>query len=57
VKTTFMNMMELVRGFFAFGFRPHPDISLDSPGLTKLPFGVAVAAATILCFVLTRLSV
>jgi prepilin peptidase CpaA len=57
VKTTFVNMMELVRGFLAFGFRPHPDISLDSPGLTKLPFGVAVAAATILCFVLTRLSV
>jgi prepilin peptidase CpaA len=57
VKMTLINMVELVRGFFAFGFRPHPEISLDSPGLIKLPFGVAVAAATVLCFVLARLGV
>jgi prepilin peptidase CpaA len=57
VKTTLRNMAELVRGFFAFGLRPHPEISLDSPGLMKLPFGVAVAAATVLCFVLARLGV
>jgi prepilin peptidase CpaA len=57
VKNTLLNMVELVRGFFAFGFRPHPEISLDSPGLIKLPFGVAVAAATVLCFILVRLAV
>jgi len=50
VMETFRNMWILVRGFFAFGLKKNPQISLDSPGLLKLPFGVAVAAATIVCF-------
>jgi hypothetical protein len=44
----------LVQGFFVFGLRPNPEISLDNPTLLKLPFGVAVATGTLLCFLATR---
>jgi prepilin peptidase CpaA len=47
---TFRNMKVLVRGLFAFGMKTNPRISLDNPALMKLPFGVAVAAATLICF-------
>jgi len=50
VLETFRNMITLVKGFFAFGLKKNPQISLDNPRLLKLPFGVAVAAATIVCF-------
>ena len=50
VVETFRNMWTLVKGFFAFGLKKNPQISLDNPRLLKLPFGVAVAAATIVCF-------
>lgn len=46
---TLRNMVTLVKGFFAFGLKKNPEISLDNPRLLKLPFGVAVAAATIVC--------
>ncbi len=48
--TTLSNLWELVKGFFIFGLRPNPKISLDNPGLLKLPFGVAAAVATVLFF-------
>jgi prepilin peptidase CpaA len=54
VMETLRNMWTLVRGFFAFGLRKNPTISLDNPRLLKLPFGVAVAAATIACFCAAR---
>ena len=47
---TFRNTIVLVRGVFAFGVKPNPTISLDNQTLMKLPFGVAVAAATLICF-------
>jgi len=50
VVETFRNMWTLIKGFFAFGLKKNPQISLDNPRLLKLPFGVAVAAATIVCF-------
>ncbi len=50
VMETLRNMVVLVKGFFAFGLKKNPQISLDNPRLLKLPFGVAVAAATIVCF-------
>jgi prepilin peptidase CpaA len=50
VMETLRNMWTLVRGFFAFGLKKNPQISLDNPRLLKLPFGVAVAAATVVCF-------
>jgi len=55
VKTTFSNMWVLVQGMVTFGLKPNPEISLDTPGLIKLPFGVMVAAGTMICFVATRL--
>jgi prepilin peptidase CpaA len=54
VVETFRNMLVLVKGFVNFGFRPHPEISLDNPGLMKLPFGVAVAVATLFCYCAAR---
>jgi hypothetical protein len=43
-------MWVLVRGFFSFGLRANPKISLDNPVLLKVPFGVAVAVSTLICF-------
>jgi prepilin peptidase CpaA len=54
VKETFINVFVLVQGFLSFGLRNFPDITLDNPGLLKLPFGVAAAVATALCFLATR---
>jgi prepilin peptidase CpaA len=51
---TFRNLVVLVRGFVSFGLRTNPKISLDNPELLKLPFGVAVAISTILCFCLAQ---
>ena len=50
VAETFRNMWTLLKGFFVFGLKKNPQISLDNPRLLKLPFGVAVAAATLVCF-------
>jgi prepilin peptidase CpaA len=54
VKETFHNLLVLVRGFFSFGLRAHPEISLDNPALLKLPFGIAVAISTVACFCAAR---
>jgi prepilin peptidase CpaA len=54
IKETFMNMFVLVQGFLSFGLRSMPDINIDNPELMKLPFGVAVGLATVLCFAATR---
>jgi|SRR5215471_19938795 len=51
---TLRNMWVLVRGFFSFGLRANPEISLDNPVLLKVPFGVAVAISTLLCFCAAR---
>jgi prepilin peptidase CpaA len=54
VKETLRNLGVLVQGFFSFGLRANPEISLDNPALLKLPFGVAAAISTILCFCAAR---
>jgi prepilin peptidase CpaA len=54
VKETFHNLYVLVQGFFSFGLRVNPNISLDNPALLKLPFGVAVAISTLACFCAAR---
>jgi prepilin peptidase CpaA len=54
VVETFRNMVVLVRGVFAFGIKPNPKMSLDNAALMKLPFGVAVALATLICFCAAR---
>src|SRR5579862_2286405 len=50
VSETLRNLWTLIKGFASFGLVRNANISLDNPGLLKLPFGVAVAAATIACF-------
>jgi prepilin peptidase CpaA len=54
VRETLHNLYVLVQGFFSFGLRANPQISLDNPELLKLPFGVAVAIATIACYCAAR---
>ena len=54
VKETFHNLVVLVQGFFSFGLRANPEISLDNPALLKLPFGIAVAISTLACFCAAR---
>jgi prepilin peptidase CpaA len=54
VKRTLRNLVVLVEGFFSFGLRRNPDISLDNPVLLKLPFGVAAATGTLICFLVSR---
>jgi len=54
VRSTMRNLYVLIRGFLVFGLRKNPEISLDNPGLLKLPFGVAVAAATVICYCAAR---
>ena len=56
VGTALANLWELVQGFFVFGLTPHPAINLDNPGATSVPFGVASAVATLLCYVILALS-
>lgn len=50
VRKTLSNLWDLVCGFFIFGLRPHPELSLENPAAVTFPFGVAVAAATLLCY-------
>lgn len=50
VLVTMRNLYELVRGFFIFGLKPNPEFSLENAGASTLPFGVAAAAATLLCW-------
>jgi prepilin peptidase CpaA len=54
VTGTLKNIWILVQGFLTFGLRAHPEISLDNPGLLKLPFGVAVAIASVICYLASR---
>lgn len=51
VRETVRNVGLLIMGFFTYGFRAHPVISIDNPDALKLPFGVAAAAGTLICFV------
>jgi prepilin peptidase CpaA len=50
-RETLRNVGLLIMGLFTFGLRAYPEISLDNPGLLKLPFGVAAAIGTLICFI------
>jgi prepilin peptidase CpaA len=54
MRATIRNIMALLRGFTVLGLQPNPDVSLDTPALIKLPFGVAAAVGTLICFLGTR---
>jgi prepilin peptidase CpaA len=49
VRSTLVNLWELLRGFVIFGLRPNPEINLDNSAAASVPFGVAAALATLLC--------
>jgi prepilin peptidase CpaA len=49
-KETFVNLWVLAHATFAFGVRPPHAINLDNPRLMTLPFGIAVALATVILF-------
>lgn len=55
-RVTAANLSELAKGMFVFGLRPHPVVSLENPQLLTLPFGVATAMATGLCYLLRYVS-
>lgn len=50
VFVTLRNMWELVQGFFIFGLKPHPELNIYNGEAKSLPFGVAAAAATLVCW-------
>ncbi|MGB6430159.1 MAG: A24 family peptidase [Candidatus Acidiferrales bacterium] len=54
IRDTIRNIVALIRGFALLGLHPNPEISLDNPQLMKLPFGVAAAAGTLICFLIAR---
>jgi prepilin peptidase CpaA len=52
VRSTLVNVGRLLYTFVTLGRRggAHRDVSLDNPQATTVPFGVAVAVATVICF-------
>src|ERR1700676_5307669 len=54
VIVTLKNMAIVIQGFFVFGWRGNPQMTLDNPGLLKMPFGVAAALTSVICFVISR---
>ena len=48
--TALSNLVEIVQGFLVFGFQPNPRVNLDNSEMLSLPFGVAAAGATVVCF-------
>lgn len=50
VRATMKNLWGLVRGLLVYGLAPHPTIRLGNPRQLTLPYGVAVAGATVVCF-------
>lgn len=53
-KQTLWNTLMLAKGLVTFGLRPAAGVTLDNPTLLKMPFGVAVGAATLLSFALVH---
>ena len=51
VKQTLLNTLALAQGLATFGLRMKANITLDNPTLMRVPFGAAVAAATVFSFV------
>ncbi|HLW99689.1 MAG TPA: A24 family peptidase [Candidatus Acidoferrales bacterium] len=54
VIATLKNIAMFIQGFFVFGWRGNPHLTLDNPGLLKVPFGVAAALTALIGFVMSR---
>ena len=48
VRTTFWNLLELIRFRLTSGLQPHPQLNVREAG-TRVPFGVAIAMGTLFC--------
>jgi prepilin peptidase CpaA len=46
---TLRNTVELVRHHCVSGISPHPEINVRQPGMTRVPFGLAIAMGTLFC--------
>lgn len=46
---TLRNTVELVRHHFVSGICPHPEINVRQAGMTRVPFGLAIAMGTLFC--------
>jgi prepilin peptidase CpaA len=44
------NLRDVLKGYFVYGLRPHPVVNLENPKMHSLPFGTAVAVATLICY-------
>jgi len=51
--STLVNAGELLRFHLASGIKPHPELSLESQAALRMPYGVAIAAATLYLFLST----
>lgn len=49
VGRTLRNTMTLVQHHLTLGFRSHPQINVQNSGTTRVPFGIAIAAGTLVC--------
>jgi uncharacterized membrane protein YgaE (UPF0421/DUF939 family) len=50
LRQTLLNIGHMVAAIFNLRM-PGPEVSLDNPQSTKIPFGVALAAAVVVCAV------
>jgi prepilin peptidase CpaA len=49
IRRTFWNLVELVRFRLTSGLQPHPVLNVRESGSQRVPFGVAIAMATLYC--------
>jgi prepilin peptidase CpaA len=48
-RQTFWNLVELIRFWLTSGLQPHPALNVRESGSQRVPFGVAIAMATLYC--------
>jgi len=49
VRQTLLNTLELIRHHMLSGLRPHARLNVRQPSTTRVPYGVAIAMATLYC--------
>ncbi|MCU1297126.1 MAG: type prepilin leader peptidase family protein [Acidobacteriaceae bacterium] len=49
VGQTLRNTVQLICYRFASGLRPHPVFNIQSPGSTRVPYGIAIAVGAVFC--------
>jgi prepilin peptidase CpaA len=49
VRTTLLNLFELIRFRLTSGLQPHPLLNVREEGTVRVPFGVAIAMGTLFC--------